>query len=270
MPRKETDNKVAKLRNLLQEMESVLIGFSGGTDSSYLLAVARDVLGDNARAAIATGPIYPAYEVDQARRFADALGVELIEKNNEAVDGELFSSNPPDRCYHCKLWVFGALREIADSLDLAWVADGSNLDDLGDYRPGQRALTELAIRSPLLEAGFAKADVRAESKKLGLPSWDTPSRACLASRFPYGTQITAKRLAQVERAEDALYDLGFTQFRVRYHGDVARIEVGADEIDRFLSEQTRDKVYAAIKAAGFAYVALDLRGYRTGSLNETL
>ncbi len=263
--------KMAKLKSLLCEMEQVVVAFSGGVDSTFLLKVASDCLGAQQVIALtATSPTYPDYEFQQACELAREIGVEqiVIESNELEVPG--FADNPPRRCYHCKYELFSLCLEQAKARGFEAVLDGSNLDDLGDYRPGREALKELQVRSPLLEAGLGKEDIRALSHELGLKTWDKQAFACLSSRFPYGTKITVERLRQIDSCETFLRENGFRNYRVRYHDDVARIEVGTEEIPRLLDQHLRDSMVAAFKQAGFLFVTLDLQGYRTGSMNATL
>jgi len=269
MPHLDLDTKVQALRTTLRKMDSVLVCFSGGVDSSLLVAVARDVLGrDRMLAVTAVAPWFPTWEIDSAIDLARALDVEHITFAADGMGNEDFVSNPPDRCYHCKHALMQEMLRIAARRGLACVADGANLDDDSDYRPGGRASAELGIRHPLHEAGMTKADVRALSARMSLPTAETPSAACLATRIPYGTRITEEALARIEQAESALRGAGYQALRVRAHGDIARIELGAGEDAHKLLDSP--DLIARVKKSGFRYVTLDLEGYRTGSLNERL
>jgi uncharacterized protein len=262
------EESYARLVERLRGLSSVLVAYSGGVDSTLLAVAAREALPGSTLAVLAVSPTYPRREVAEAEATAAALGLELLEVETDELEDPRFVANPPDRCYYCKQELFGLLADIASARGLAHVADGNNADDLADHRPGRRAAIELGVVSPLQDEGLTKQDIRDISRMLGLPTAEKPSMACLASRFPYGTAIDEAGLMRVGTAEEALRALGLAQTRVRAHGDVARIEVAPDELEDAFAQ--RAAVSAAVKGAGFAYAALDLDGYRTGSLNETI
>ncbi len=267
------NDKVERVKQILLDMESVLVAYSGGVDSTLLLKLAHDVLGERVLAVTAVSPTLPDYELAEAEAIAQQIGradsrARYVVFDKHEMEDERFLANTPDRCYFCKASVCQQLVEYAQQEGYRYVIDGSNADDTGDYRPGARAAREYGMRSPLQEAGFTKADIRALARDLGLPNWDKPSSACLASRLPYGDPITAEKLTQIGRAEGVLRDLGLRQYRVRHHGDVARIEVAQADFDVILAH--REHIVAALKALGYAYVALDLVGFRSGSMNEVI
>lgn len=265
------EEKYSVLRSILAEMESVVIGFSGGVDSTLLVKVAADTLGSGALAVIGRSETYPTREFEEALRLAEEIGVNVHVVHTEETDVLKFRENPPDRCYYCKTELFGKLKVIAEEQGFRWIADGTNVDDIGDFRPGMKAVKEKRVRSPLVEAGLSKQEIRELSRQLDLPTWNKPSFACLSSRFPYGFGITKENLMKIDQAETLLRDLGFHSFRVRHHDDkTARIEVGREEIKRLMDDELREKVVSEMKKLGFTYVTLDLQGYRTGSMNEVL
>ena len=266
----ELDAKLARLRALLAELPSALVAFSGGVDSTFLLRVAHEVLGPRCLALTTTSATTPEHDRADAMTLATSLGVThvCVDTDELAIPG--YAANPVDRCYFCKDNLFTICADEAQRRGIAVVLDGANVDDLRDHRPGLRAAAERGARHPLVEAGLTKADIRVASRALGLPTWDRPASPCLSSRFPYGTAITAERLAQVDAAEQFLRALGFPELRVRFHERVARIEVPPDAMPRLLRSDVRQAVVTELKRLGFTFVALDLQGFRSGSLNEGL
>jgi pyridinium-3,5-biscarboxylic acid mononucleotide sulfurtransferase len=260
--------KLDRLREIVRGYGSALVAFSGGADSALVLKVAADELGPRARALTAVSPTMARREKARAVTFAAELGVALDVVESHELERPGFKMNPTDRCYHCKAELLDLAQPHADKLGLATVLLGTNVDDLGDHRPGLAAANERGARHPLVEAGLTKKEVRALSQALGLSTWDKPQLACLSSRFPYGTEITPERLEQIDRFEEGLYDLGFRQLRVRYHDAVARLELEGDALP--LAVEKRAAIVALGKASGFTYVALDLEGFRSGAMNETL
>lgn len=262
------DPKLQRLRASFRAMRSVMVAFSGGVDSSFVLRVAHDTIGARVLALTTTSPTMPDDDRLNAIAIAQALGVRhlMVESNELDITG--YARNPVNRCYLCKHNLFSVCEQKAQELGIETIVDGLNLDDLRDYRPGIRAAAEMQVRHPLVEAELTKAAVRELSRSLGLPTWDRPASPCLSSRFPYGTQITLEGLRQVERGEQVLRSFGFNVARVRYHGEVARIEVEASEIGRMLDTTVREAVERQLREIGFRFVALDLRGFRSGSLNE--
>lgn len=262
--------KYEKLKNHLSSMQSVAVAFSGGVDSTFLLKTAHDVLGDNCVAVTVRSLSFPERERKEAEEFCKKEGIQQIECESEELSIEGFAQNPPNRCYLCKKELFGKMKALAEEKGLTCVVEGSNLDDMGDYRPGLQAIKELGIISPLREAGLSKADIRAVSEVLGLSTYNKPSFACLSSRFVYGETITPEKLRMVDAAEQLLLDLGCRQARVRIHGSLARIEVLPEEFPIILQEENRTHIISSLRGMGFTYITMDLAGYRTGSMNETL
>lgn len=262
--------KLDVLRASLASMESVLVAYSGGVDSAFLLKVAHDVLRERAVAVTALSESYPRAELDEGKRVADLIGARQIFVETRELDVEGYRENTPERCFFCKDELFAKLEPVAAREGLRVVVYGEIADDRDDHRPGARAAKERGVRAPLAEAGFGKLEIRRLSRELGLPTWDKPSMACLSSRVPYGTNVDPETLRKIEAAEDVLRALGLRQYRVRHHGEVARVEVDPRDIEELARSPLRETLVERIKAAGYRYVALDLQGYRTGSLNEVL
>jgi uncharacterized protein len=260
--------RLERAREIVRSLGSVLVAYSGGVDSTLLLRLAMDELGaGRAVAALASSPAYPEEEQREARALARSLGARLVEVETREVELDAYRRNLPDRCFHCKEELFETLEPVRRRLDLAHVAYGATADDAGDHRPGHGSAVRRGVRFPLLEAGMGKGDIRAAARRLGLPNWDKPSFACLSSRIPHGTVVTTEALTRIGAAESALRALGFRQVRVRHHGDVARIELEPQDLERLLAR--RAEVVEGVRAAGYTFVALDLEGYATGSLNRT-
>ncbi len=264
------DSKYLQLISNLKTMNRLAIAFSGGVDSTFLLKVAADVLVDRVVAVTAVSAIYRTDEIEAAEQFAEALGVRHVLIENHALNNPSFVQNPPNKCYLCKRDLFTQIKAFAKAENIPHVADGTNLDDMKDYRPGLKALEELEIQSPLRDAELTKSDIRALSKELHLSTWDQPSQACLASRFPYQEPIIVSALEMVRQAEQYLSDLGFRQFRVRHHDQLARIEVVPEELNRITEKKLKNSIVSTFKTLGYVYVTLDLEGFRSGSLNEVL
>jgi uncharacterized protein len=266
-----TDNldiKLGKLKDILKSMGGVLVAYSGGVDSTFLAAVATAVLGERALCVSAISGTYADWERKEAEEFARSLHLRYMTIHTLELSNGKFTGNPPDRCYHCKKELVLRLGRVAKDNGLSAIVFGTNTDDLGDFRPGIRAASEEGVRSPLVEAGLGKEEIRALSRRMGLPSWDKPPFACLASRIPSGEEITAEKLGMIEKAEEVLRGLGFKQYRVRHHGSVARVEVLDSDIPSVL--EARREIVVSLKSLGFTYVSLDLAGYRMGSMNEIL
>lgn len=265
-----TKEKLLNLKNILSSLGSVCIAYSGGVDSTFLLRVAKDVLKEKVLAVTATSPTYPQYELEEAMALANKIGVKHLVISSNELDIPGFSENSTNRCYYCKNDLFQKLKEESERYGIKNIADGSNYDDTKDYRPGRTAAKELGVISPLCEAWLTKNDIRSLSKELGLETWNKPSLACLSSRIPYNEKITEDKLKQVEKAEGVLRNWGFTQFRVRHHNDIARLELISEEMSLLDNAELRLSIDGALKSLGFKYVAVDLLGYRTGSMNEVI
>jgi len=262
--------KLARLKEILAEMGSALIAYSGGTDSSFLAFVASGVLGRRALAVFEYSPVCPPQERDEAKSLAEKLGIRYLIIESDELQNPLFVANTQDRCYYCRQELFHKLKEIAAAEEIDWILDGSNFDDRDDFRPGRRAAAELGVRSPLCEVGLTKDEIRKLSRDLALPTWDKPASPCLASRIPYGTQVTREILNTISEGEKYLRSLGMRELRLRHHGDIARIEVDMEGMALLLDDGVRRQMVNKLKSLGYTYVTLDLAGYRSGSLNEKL
>ena len=267
----EAKQKLEKLKELLAACDSAAIAFSGGVDSTFLLAVAKEAVQSRVVGITVMAPMTPDREIRESYKIAKDLGVEqIVTGASDIIDIEVFNENPPDRCYHCKMHFFAVVLDAAEEVGLECVMEASNADDVNDYRPGLKAIEELEVRSPLIEVGLTKDEIRALSEEMGLVTWDKPSMACLASRVPYGEPVTLEKLEQIEKGEQILFSAGFKVCRLRHHGTFARIEVPLEDIERLSRENVWSRIAVSLLELGFERVEIDPKGYRTGSLNEAL
>lgn len=262
--------KLERLKEIISDLESVIVAFSGGVDSTFLLKVAYDVLGENSIALTAVSPSYPAFELQEARELAKNIGVRHMTENSHELDIPGYAENSPRRCFFCKTELFDICFAKANELGIKNVIYGATLSDLGDFRPGMDAAKEMGVRAPLLEAGLTKEEIRDLSRRIGLSTWDKPQMACLSSRIPYGVKVTEDKLRAIALSELILRQLGLRQFRVRYHEKIARIEINESEFEKLLSRNLREIISKRLKELGFTYITIDIEGYRSGSMNELL